>query len=189
VFTVILAILFFQERISRKEIAALTVLVGGAAAVGLGTAQAGEASNPVLGALLVAAACLAWGLDNNLTRRISDRSPLEIAGIKGLAAGAVNTGLGLALGQSAPDRWAPVAWAALLGFFSYGLSLVLFILALRRMGAARTAAYFGTAPLSGVVLSWILLGEVPGWTSALGGAAVVAGGIGMALASYRSESA
>jgi drug/metabolite transporter (DMT)-like permease len=181
-FTAALALLFFRERLSKRELVAIGVLTAGAAAVGAGTAGVKEATNPVLGGLLVAAACFAWGVDNNLTRRISDRHPLEVAGFKGLAAGAMNTVLGIALGQDAPRGWAPLAQAALLGFFCYGLSLALFVLALRRLGAARTSAYFGAAPLSGLALSWILLKEVPGWVTLAGGAAILAGTLSMAYA-------
>lgn len=189
VFTAALAVIFFRERLSRRELTALALLLAGAAAVGLGTAGAKEAANPILGGLLVAGACFAWGVDNNLTRRIADRNPLEVAGIKGLVAGSVNTALGVAIGQKAPGSWAPLTQAALLGLFSYGLSLVFFVLALRRLGAARTSAYFGAAPLGGLALAWILLEEVPAWITLAGGAAIIAGTLPMALATKPAETA
>lgn len=109
-------------------------------------------------AFAVVVACALWGLDNNLTRRISAADPLQIASIKGAAAGSVNLVLGLVLGSGVPG--AAVAGAALaLGFASYGVSLVLFIYALRHLGAARTGAHFGTAPFIGAVLAVPMLGE------------------------------
>jgi len=103
-----------------------------------------------LGALAIAGACLAWGIDNNLTRKISHADPLQIAAIKGLAAGGINLCLALLIGVRVPA--APlVLGAAFVGFFGYGVSLVLFVLALRHVGAARTGAYFSTAPFIGAV--------------------------------------
>ena len=164
-----------------RDWGALAVLVGGACAVGLGSAGAGEASRPVLGACLVALACLFWGFDNNFTQRISGRDPLQIAGIKGLAAGATNLGVAFALGQRLPLDSALLGGAALIGLISYGVSLALFVLGLRKLGSARTAALFGTAPLSGVILSWLALGEAPHPLALAGGGIMIAGIIWMSL--------
>jgi drug/metabolite transporter (DMT)-like permease len=109
-------------------------------------------------AVLVAGACLAWALDNNLTRMVSGGDPLQIAALKGLAAGSINTLL--AANQEAV--WpapAAVAGAALVGFFGYGTSLVLFVLALRLLGTARTGAYFSTAPFVGGLTGALVLRE------------------------------
>src|SRR4029077_6412968 len=105
------------------------------------------------GALLIAAACLCWRIDSNLTRKISGCDPSQIAMWKGLAAGAVNTGLALATGAKLPAMSIILAVAAI-GFLSYGVSLVLFIRALRHLGAARTGAYFFTPPLGGTAPSF-----------------------------------
>jgi drug/metabolite transporter (DMT)-like permease len=110
------------------------------------------------GALLIAGACLAWGVDNNLTRKLSSADPVAIAAIKGLAAGSVNCVIALARGADLPGP-GPVAAAATLGFFGVGVSLVLFILALRHLGTARTGAYFSLAPFIGAVAAIILLRE------------------------------
>src|SRR5215207_4212612 len=109
-------------------------------------------------ALLVAAACLAWALDNNLTRKVSLADASWIAMVKGLAAGATNLVLALALGASWPALPVVVA-AGLVGFASYGASLALFVVALRELGTARTAAYFSVAPFCGALLAVGLLGE------------------------------
>jgi drug/metabolite transporter (DMT)-like permease len=110
------------------------------------------------GALLIAAACLAWSIDNNLTRRVSGGDAVTIAGLKGLAAGSVNLALGLAQGASFPA--APVwAAAAALGLVGYGISLVLFVIALRHLGTARTGAYFSVAPFFGAAIAFAVLPE------------------------------
>ena len=107
------------------------------------------------GALLIAAACLCWGIDNNLTRKISGSDPSQIAMWKGLTAGSVNTGLALATGAKLPAMSIILAVAAI-GFFSYGVSLVLFVRALRHLGTARTGAYFSTAPFAGTALAFAI---------------------------------
>jgi hypothetical protein len=106
----------------------------------------------------IEAACLAWGIDNNLTRKLSAADPVEIAAIKGVVAGSIN--LVLALWQGAATPRVPVLMgAAVVGFFGYGVSLVLFVLALRHLGTARTGAYFSTAPFVGAVLGIAILNE------------------------------
>ncbi|HEY5811992.1 MAG TPA: EamA family transporter [Terrimicrobiaceae bacterium] len=107
------------------------------------------------GALLIAAACLCWGIDNNLTRRISGSDPSQIAMWKGLTAGAVNTGLALATDAKLPALVTILAVAAI-GFLGYGVSLVLFVRALRDLGTARTGAYFSTAPFAGTALAFAM---------------------------------
>jgi drug/metabolite transporter (DMT)-like permease len=122
-----------------------------------------------LGALAIVGACLCWGIDNNLTRKVSASDAVQIACVKGLIAGTVNLVIAGALGIHLP---APtiVFGAAVLGFCGYGLSLVMFVLALRHLGTARTGAYFSAAPFVGAVISMMLLAEQPGplfWGAAL----------------------
>jgi drug/metabolite transporter (DMT)-like permease len=105
--------------------------------------------------MLIAAACLCWGIDNNLTRKISGSDPSQIAMWKGLVAGFVNTALALGFGAKFPAAGVALG-AAVIGFFGYGLSLVLFVRALRHLGTARTGAYFSTAPFAGAALSFAL---------------------------------
>jgi drug/metabolite transporter (DMT)-like permease len=111
-----------------------------------------------LGALAIAGACLAWGIDNNLTRKLSAADPVQIALIKGLAAGVMNLELALAFGAHLPSTGA-LGSAALIGFLGYGVSLVLFVLGLRHLGAARTSTYFSTAPFIGAALSVAMFHE------------------------------
>ena len=114
-----------------------------------------------LGALGIIAACIFWGLDNNFTRNISAKDPVMIVIIKGLGAGSFSLGLALILGNQLPAIGV-ILKAMLLGCLSYGVSVVLFIRAMRGLGAARTSTLFSTAPLVGVVLSFLIFREFPG---------------------------
>ena len=113
-----------------------------------------------LGALGILAACFLWGLDNNFTRHISGKNPLMIVAVKGLGAGTFSLVLSLMLGKTLPSL-VPALMAMVLGAFSYGLSIYLFILAMRSLGSARTSALFGVAPFVGALLSIVLLREMP----------------------------
>jgi drug/metabolite transporter (DMT)-like permease len=154
VLTVVLAALLFREPVAGR-IWAAGILVLGAGALLAWTPQTAVPVSPY--ALAVLAACLLWGLDNNLTRGISLADPYAIAMWKGLAAGTVNTAIGFLLAPAAPQGSWLIALGA--GALGYGASLVLYVLAMRHLGAARTAAHFGTAPFFGAALSVALLGE------------------------------
>jgi drug/metabolite transporter (DMT)-like permease len=110
------------------------------------------------GALAIVGACLCWGIDNNLTRKLSSADPLQIAMVKGLVAGTVNVILAGLQGASLPSAGVTLG-AAVVGFFGYGISLACFVLALRHLGSARTGAYFSTAPFIGAALAVIAFGE------------------------------
>src|SRR3546814_70066 len=111
------------------------------------------------GAVAIASACLCWGIDNNLTRKLSSSDPEQIAMIKGLVAGAVNLLIGLLWRGDDLPATGPLLVTLLLGFLGYGISLVLFIYALRYLGSARTGAYFSTAPFIGAVVAIAIFGE------------------------------
>lgn len=113
-----------------------------------------------IGALGVLMACTLWGLDNNFTRNISAKDPLITVTIKGIGAGCFSMILAILTKSNFPDLKI-ILWAMLLGFFSYGLSIVLFIFAMRNLGASRTSAFFCTAPFVGTLLSFILFRELP----------------------------
>src|SRR5262249_10314830 len=110
------------------------------------------------GAILIALACLCWGIDNNLTRKLSSSNPIQIAMLKGLVAGIVNLILALAQGTILPTTSLLLA-IGVVGFLGYGVSLVLFVLALRHLGTARTGAYFSLAPFDGAVLAVVMLSD------------------------------
>jgi drug/metabolite transporter (DMT)-like permease len=155
--TMVIAWTVFRENVDwRIFIGALSILAG---AVVL--SWQGGPSGFGWGALLIAGACLAWGIDNNLTRKLSAADPVQITIAKGLVAGGANLALALAAGARLPAPPA-LAGAAILGFFAYGVSLVLFVFALRYLGSARTGAYFSTAPFIGATLAVILLAEPVG---------------------------
>jgi drug/metabolite transporter (DMT)-like permease len=154
--TTLIAISFFKESIDRR-IAWAIVLVTLASIVLTWT---GDNWGFSLGALGIIGACFLWGLDNNFTRHISAKNPLVIVGIKGLGAGTFSLVLGLIIKQHLPTPAIGIL-ALLLGAISYGISIQLFIVALRSLGAARTSTLFGVAPFVGVILSLVLLREKP----------------------------
>lgn len=169
VFTALLAWFVFRENFDRRiALGMAAILAGGVLLSWEGRLAWGGAAGP----LLVAGACLAWAVDNNLTQKVSAGDPVQIAMIKGLVAGGVNVGIALMLGAHLPGP-ARAAGAMLLGFFGYGVSLVLFVLALRQLGTARTGAYFSTAPFVGAVVSLVVFREQP--TVALVAAAALMG--------------
>lgn len=157
VLTAVIAWVVFRENADRR-------IVTGMAAIALGgflLAWQPDAASMDPGALLVLAACLCWAIDNNLTRKVSTNDAMLVAGLKGLAAGAVNTAIALAIGASLPTLAAAGA-SLVVGFFGYGISLTLFVVALRTLGTARTGAYFSVAPLFGVLISLAFWPEMPG---------------------------
>jgi drug/metabolite transporter (DMT)-like permease len=166
VFTALLAWLVFKENFDRRIALGMALIVAG----GLVLSWPGT-SGPVLpaGALAVAGACLCWAIDNNLTQKVSTADPLLLASLKGLVAGVVNTALGLVHADVPPAGAA--GGAMMLGLVSYGLSLTLFVVALRHLGTARTGAYFSLAPFMGAAVAVMLLHEP------LGATLLVAGGL------------
>jgi drug/metabolite transporter (DMT)-like permease len=153
-FTMALAWLVFRENVDRRLLLGVLAILAGAALL----SWRGHGVELDSGALLIAAACLAWGVDNNLTRQLSSADPVAIAMIKGLAAGAVNAAFALIAGAAMPGPGITAA-AALVGLVGIGVSLVLFVLALRHLGTARSSAYFSLAPFIGAVLAIGLLHE------------------------------
>lgn len=159
VFTALLAWFLFRENFDRRIALGMAAVVAGGLVLALALSPGSPAGVP-LGSLLIAVACLCWALDNNLTRKVSGSDAVMIAALKGLIAGAVNLGLALSLGDSLPPGTTLAAVAAV-GFLGYGLSLVLFVLALRDLGTARTGAYFSVAPFFGAAMAVALTGEAP----------------------------
>jgi drug/metabolite transporter (DMT)-like permease len=169
--TMAIAWVVFRENVDRRIFLGAMAILAGALLLSRPEA-AGAGSRLNWGSVLIVLACVSWGIDNNLTRKLSAADPLQIALIKGLAAGAVNLALALAGGAPSPGL-GTVAAAATVGYFGYGVSLVLFVLGLRHLGAARTGAYFSTAPFIGAALALPLFAETP--TLALMGAALLMG--------------
>lgn len=150
--TTLIALFFFRESISRRALAAILIIT--LASIFLST-DLTSGFGLSLGALGVILACILWGVDNNFTRNISAKDPLTIVAWKGLVAGSFSLLLGLGLGQQLP-AFSTILRILLLGFVSYGLSTMFFIYSMRGLGAARTSALYGTAPLAGVLLSIVI---------------------------------
>ncbi|MBD5801772.1 EamA-like transporter family protein [Azoarcus sp. Aa7] len=156
VLTAVIAWVVFKENADRRIVLGMLAIVAGGVVLSWPTGDSG-ATNWV-GPLAVAAACLCWAIDNNLTRRVSASDALFIAGSKGAIAGTVNCLLALSLGATLP-AWDTTLATMAVGLFGYGISLVMFVLALRGLGTARTGAYFSTAPFIGAAVALLLLGE------------------------------
>jgi drug/metabolite transporter (DMT)-like permease len=153
--TALMAWFIFHENFDRRIALGMGCLVTGAIVL----SWSGQPSlSGLLGPLAIVGACVAWGLDNNLTRKVSLADPLQIVELKGLIAGPVNLALGLSAGGALPPLSASVI-AGVVGFLGYGVSLALFIVALRHLGTARTGAYFSTAPFLGTVAAVVFLQE------------------------------
>lgn len=153
--TALLAWFVFNENFDRRIALGMASIVAGA--VVLSWAGTPTPTGP-LGPLAVVGACVAWGLDNNLTRKVSLADPLQIVELKGLIAGPVNLLLGLWAGGAIPNLSALLT-AGVVGFLGYGVSIALFVLALRHLGTARTGAYFSTAPFLGALAAIVFLQE------------------------------
>jgi drug/metabolite transporter (DMT)-like permease len=153
--TALMAWFIFHENFDRRIALGMAFLVAGAAVLSWsGTPTLGT----FIGPLAIVGACLCWGLDNNLTRKVSLADPLQVVELKGLIAGPFNLVLGLSIGAQIPGL-STMMIAGVVGFFGYGVSLALFVIALRHLGTARTGAYFSTAPFLGSVLAVFALGE------------------------------
>lgn len=152
--TMAIAWLVFRENVDGRLLLGALAIVAGAAILSWN----GQGVRVDTGAGLIAAACVAWGIDNNLTRKLSSADPVLTTMIKGLVAGGVNVGLALLGGFLLPPV-ATLCAAALVGFLGVGVSLVFFVLALRHLGTARTGAYFSLAPFIGAVFALAVLNE------------------------------
>ncbi|NML76859.1 EamA family transporter [Rhizobium sp. S-51] len=161
--TMAIAWLVFRENVDRRLLLGAAAILAGAMLLSWN----GAGLSLDAGGLFVAAACLCWGIDNNLTRKLSSADPVQIAMIKGLVAGCTNLTLALAFGAAWPPATL-VGAGAVVGFLGIGLSLVMFMLGLRHLGAARTGAYFSLAPFIGALVSVLMFRETvtPGLVSA-----------------------
>ena len=158
VFTALGAWFIIKEHADARIVVGMIVIVAAAAMLSF---EPGQGFTLTKGAVAIAAACLCWGIDNVATRPLSLRDPRQIACVKGIVAGSANVGLGLAIGGHLPHLGRALA-AMLVGFLGYGLSLVLYIRALRSLGAARTGAYYAAAPFVGSAIALVWLRESVG---------------------------
>lgn len=151
--TALLGWAFFREHVGGRTWLA-AALVWGASVV----LAAPDGFGGGLAALLVLGGCFAWGLDNNLTSVIAGYTPAQTTFVKGLVAGLINLGLGMAFGESLPSRMLLFS-SITAGIFAYGASIVLYVAGAQQLGATRAQMIFATAPFWGVGLAWIGLGE------------------------------
>lgn len=155
--TSLIAFFLFREAISRRLwIAVILVTI---ASVILSFEDVSSFSFSV-GSIFVLLACICWGFENNCTRKISNKSPLQIVVIKGFGSGLGSLAIALAIGEKFPQAKFIFA-AILLGFAAYGLSIMFYIYAQRNLGAAKTSTYYAITPFIGVVISLIIFGEIP----------------------------
>lgn len=171
VLTLVIAWVVFKENVDLRLFIGAVAIVIGAIVLSWPRELATELG---WGPLLIAAACLAWAIDNNLTRKVSAADPVQVAMLKGLVAGTANVGIAIALGAQTPPATSLVA-ASLVGLLGYGISLVLFVFALRHLGTARTGAYYSLAPFIGAAAAVAMLGEDVTWPFLVGGALMAIG--------------
>lgn len=173
--TALIAWIAFREPVSRHTAAGMAFIVAG----GLVLAWSGWEWSGAAGPLAIAGACVLWGLDNNATAKVSGQDAVRIAALKGLVAGGTNTALALASGSTLPPA-TQIAGSLAIGFVCYGLSLVMFVRALRDLGAARTGAYFAISPFVGALVGFLMHGDP--LTARFGAAALLmAIGVGLHL--------
>jgi drug/metabolite transporter (DMT)-like permease len=155
VFTALLAWFAFRENFDARIALGFAAIVAGAVILSW---PSDDSAISLRAAIPILAACLAWGIDNNLTRKISLSDAASIAAIKGTTAGVINIAIALLSGASLPP-WPHVALGLCVGWLSYGVSLALFVVALRELGTARTGAYFSVAPFFGAALAVVAFAE------------------------------
>jgi len=153
--TALLAWLVFRENVNRRVALGMVAIVAGSILVSIpsGTADFGS----VWPSLAVLGACICWGIDNNLTRKVALNDAVWLAAVKGGVAGPVNLLIAVLLGAAVPPLWSIAATMGV-GLVAYGVSLVLFIVAMRHLGTARAGAYYGVAPFIGAMVA-VLMGE------------------------------
>lgn len=158
--TALLAWFVFRENFDRRIALGMVAIVAGAVVLSIPTGSAEFGA--VWPSLAVLGACVCWGVDNNLTRMVALNDAAWLAAVKGGVAGPVNLALAFLLGASLPPAWS-IAAAMGVGLVAYGVSLVLFIVAMRHLGTARAGAYYSVAPFFGAVVA-VLMGETVTWT-------------------------
>ncbi len=170
VFTAALAWFVFRENFDRRIAIGMLAIAAGAVVLSI---PSGANFGSPWPSLAVLGACLSWGLDNNLTRKVALTDATWLAAVKGGVAGPVNLVLAFALGAHLPGV-ANIAASMVVGFFAYGISLVLFIVAMRHVGTARAGAYYSIAPFFGAILA-IVLGDPISWPVIVAGILMTAG--------------
>jgi len=155
--TSLIALLVFKEAISKRLWLGIGLITLSSMILSFEDASSLHFS---VGSLFVLLACVCWGFENNCTRMMSQSDPLEIVVLKGFGSGLGSLVIALVIGEQLP-AWPFVLMALLLGFVSYGLSIFFYVYAQRKLGAAKTSAYYAIAPFIGVGLSLLIFRELP----------------------------
>lgn len=153
--TAVIALLLFHEQVSRRLWFAIILVTVACMLLTIDDASSLSFST---GSLLVLAACICWGLENNCTRCISNKDPMEIVTIKGFGSGFGSLCIALCVGETFP-QWQYVPSVMILGFVAYGMSIYFYTYAQRTIGAAKTSTFYAVAPFIGMLLSFAILGE------------------------------
>ena len=155
--TAVIALFVFREAINRRLWFAILLITLSSVLISVESVESFSFS---AGSLFVLLACICWGFENNCTRKISSKDPLQIVIIKGICSGLCALTVAFAAGERT-DSFVYLPAVLLLGFVAYGLSVFFYVYAQREIGAAKTSAYYAIAPFIGVVLSFLILGERP----------------------------
>ena len=172
--TALIALWFFKETIGRQVWFSMVIITAASIILSLDFASLSEISFS-RGSILILSACLCWGLENNCTRNLSAKNPVQIVMIKGFGSGFGALMLALSFKIPLQIRWTPIVAAILLGYISYGLSIYFYVHAQRWLGAARTSMYYAAAPFIGALVSFLLLNERLNLTFAVGAVLMVFG--------------
>ena len=172
--TALIALLFFREKVGKRLWIAIALVTVASILLSLDGSSAADALRFSKGSLLVLGATVCWGLENNCTRRIADKDPMEIETVKGFGSGLGALSIALSLGEAFP-MWRHLVILLMLGFVAYGLSIFFYTLAQRGIGAAKTSTYYALAPFIGAFLSVVILGEPIGWIFILATIVMAAG--------------
>lgn len=169
--TALIALAVFKEKISLRLWAGIAFVVLSCALLSVSDFSQFQFS---YGSLFVLLACVCWGLENNCTRKISSKDPLEIVLLKGIFSGSGSIVIGLCIGERVTIVWSVFAVLGV-GFVAYGLSIFFYVHAQRLLGAARTSAYYAIAPFIGTLLSLAVFREIPPYTYYIALALMAAG--------------
>ncbi|MGN0542554.1 MAG: DMT family transporter [Acutalibacteraceae bacterium] len=155
--TALIALAFFKEKISGRLWVGIAFVTASCAVLSVDDISNMKFS---YGSLLILLACVCWGVENNCTRRLSSKDPLEIVVLKGIFSGLGSVILGLLRGERLGAAWCVPAVLAV-GFVAYGLSIYFYVYAQRLLGAARTSTYYAIAPFIGTALSLAIFRDLP----------------------------
>lgn len=158
--TAIIALMIFKEKISPRLWFGIFFVTASCVLLSFEDISSLKFS---VGSLFILLACVCWGIENNCTRKLSSKDPLQIVLLKGIFSGLGSVVIGLCLGERITVLWSVVA-VLLVGFVAYGLSIFFYVYAQRILGAARTSAYYAVAPFIGTLLSLVIFREIPYYT-------------------------